>query len=125
MRQASGQTYLISENQAGLAQISLRQGDLAQAQAHVESILSYLAHNTLKGEDLFRVYLTCYQVLEATQDERALQILTTAHTHLQRQATKIDDKTLRQSFLENVSLHRQLGQLLGNYSNIAPETSDT
>ncbi len=108
VRQEAGQLHLISEDQAGLAQVALRQDKLDQAQVQVEAILDYLEHDTLKGEDLFRVYMTCYQVLKANQDSRAQNFLNTAYQHLQKQAIKIKDEMLRRSFLENVTIHREI-----------------
>ena len=77
-----------------------------QAQTHVDEILGFLQDNTLDGTDEpIRVYLTCYRVLHANQDPRAQVLLTTAHSLLQQQAAKIEDETLRRSFLENVPAH--------------------
>ena len=97
---------------AGLARLCLAQGDLAQAQAHVEEILSYLEHRTLGnvhtlGEPM-RVYLTCYRVLRANGDSRAQDILEAAHSLLQEGAARIGDEGERRSFLENVAAHREI-----------------
>jgi tetratricopeptide (TPR) repeat protein len=94
---------------AGLARVSLAQGDPSQAQAQVGGILSYLETNSLEGTDEpFRVYLTCYRVLKANQDPRAQEILTTAYNLLQEHAGNTADEEMRRSFLENVSTHREL-----------------
>jgi hypothetical protein len=96
---------------AGLARACLGQGEVAQAQVHVEEILEHLdlEGNTLDGTDEpFRVYLTCYRVLCANGDPRAEDILDTAHRLLQERASKIDDEELRHSFLENVPYHREI-----------------
>jgi hypothetical protein len=83
---------------AGLARVSLLQGELDRAQAWVEDILEHLKTQSLDGaEDPFRVYLTCYHVLKATGEARAEVILTTAHDLLQERAAKIDDGVLRRS----------------------------
>ena len=109
LRREFGQPHMAMEPLAGLARVSLAQNDLAQAQAHVEEILSFLEDNTLDGTDEpFRVYLTCYRVLRANQDPRAQVILTTAHDLLQHQAAKIEEYALRRSFLENVPAHREI-----------------
>ncbi|MBN1660743.1 MAG: tetratricopeptide repeat protein [Anaerolineae bacterium] len=100
---------LIVEPLAGLAHMAFSQGDLIQAGAHVEEILGCLEAGTLYGiDEPFRVYLTCYQILQAAQDPRAWDILNTAHALLQERAAKIKDEALRHSFLENVSAHREL-----------------
>ncbi|MCP4542137.1 MAG: tetratricopeptide repeat protein [Chloroflexi bacterium] len=95
---------------AGLARVSLAQDDLLQAQIYVEEILPYLETNDLfqgMGEP-FLVYLTCYKVLNANQDTRAREVLTSTHRLLQERAAKITDENLRCSFLENVVVHREI-----------------
>ena len=107
LRRELGQHNLAMESLAGLARVSLAQGNMAQAQ--VEEILSHLETKTLDGtEEPFRVYLTCYRVLRVNQDPRAEAILNTAHHLLQEQAAKISDEELRRSFLENVPAHREI-----------------
>jgi hypothetical protein len=97
------------ESLAGLARVSLAQGNQAQAQAYVEEILSHLESYTLAGiYEPFRVRLTCYRVLRANQDPRAEAVLNTAYHLLQEQAAKIADEELRRSFLENVAAHREI-----------------
>ena len=109
LRRELGQSYLIMEPLAGLARVSLAQGNLHLALAQVEDVLSYLEVHTLEGaQDPFRVHLTCYRVLRANQDPRAQAVLNTAHRLLQERAAKIEDKELRRSFLENVPAHREI-----------------
>lgn len=105
----SGPPSFAMEALAGLARISLAQHDLDQALAQVEEILSYLEDNTLSDvDDAMHIYLTCYEVLKAVQDPRALDVFSTAYGLLQKQAAKISDETMRRSFLENVPTHRQI-----------------
>jgi predicted ATPase len=109
LRRELGQHNLATEPLAGLARVSLAQGNLVQAQAHVEGILSYLESNTLEGTDEpFRVYLTCHQVLQANQDPRAQNILDTAYALLQEQAAQFPDEETRRVYLENVPAHREI-----------------
>jgi DNA-binding SARP family transcriptional activator/Tfp pilus assembly protein PilF len=104
-----GKYYLVMEPVAGLASAALAQGDLGQAQAHIEQILAYLENHIPDGAyDPFWLYLTCYQVLEANGDSRAAEILRTAHDLLQERAARIDDEALRRSFLQNVATHRKI-----------------
>jgi len=100
----------IMESLAGLARVSLLQGDLAQAQLQIEEILSYLQRgNTLDGtEEPLRIYLTCCRILRANLDPRAEAILSTAHRLLQEQAAQIGDEETRRSFLDNVAAHREI-----------------
>ena len=67
--QKTGWPRLPMEPLAGLARIALAQGDLPQAQAHVETILEHLKTRTLNGTlEPFRIYLTCVRVLQAAGD---------------------------------------------------------
>lgn len=95
---------------AGLAGVALAQGELQQAQAHVEEILSHLeAGGVLDGTiDPFQIHLTCYRVLKANQAPRAGALVTAAYDLLQERAAKITDEALRRSFLENVASHREI-----------------
>ncbi len=95
---------------AGLARVSLAQGNSLQAQTYVEEILPHLESNKLPhgSSEPFLVYQSCYQVLDANQDPRAWDILSSAHRWLQEQAAKITDEELYYSFLENVAAHREI-----------------
>jgi tetratricopeptide (TPR) repeat protein len=109
LRRELGEEYLAMESLAGLARVSLAQGDRPQAQAQVEEILRHLEGHAPAGMDEpFRVYLTGYQVLQATADPRAEALLKTAHRLLQEWAAQIGDEALRRSFLENVAAHREI-----------------
>jgi predicted ATPase len=104
-----GEHGIATESLAGLAQACLARGDLARAQAHVEDILRYIDANTLQGaDDAARVYLTCFETLQANRDARARRVLDTAHALLQERAARISDEATRRSFLENVPSHRAL-----------------
>src|SRR5262249_41656174 len=88
---------------------ALTQDQLVRARQYVEEILRHLETGNLEGADEpFRVYLTCYRALQAHDDPRAPGILHLAHTLLQSRARAISDEGLRRSFLENVSVHREL-----------------
>jgi tetratricopeptide (TPR) repeat protein len=101
--------HMLYDALAGLARTYLAQGDLAQAQAHVEEILSHLQVGSLDGTvEPSRIYLTCYQVLRANGDPRAGEVLEAAYHLLQERAAKIDDEELRRSFLENVKANREI-----------------
>jgi tetratricopeptide (TPR) repeat protein len=102
---------VVIESLAGLARVSMDEGDQVQALAWVDELLDYLAERSLDGTyEPFRVYLTCYQVLDAARDVRARDILTTAYRLLQQQASGIEDEDLRRSFLQNVAAHRAIAQ---------------
>ncbi|HDQ73810.1 MAG TPA: tetratricopeptide repeat protein, partial [Chloroflexi bacterium] len=104
-----GQSDVVTSVLAGLARVSLAQGDLTQAQVYVEDVLERL--DELEGRDeFFYVSLTCYQVLQARQDPRARDVLETAYRSLQDRAAKIADETWRRSFLENSPVNREIVQ---------------
>lgn len=110
IRRSLNQPNLETETLAGLARVALANGDGSLAEKHIQSILTYLEQGgTLEGTDEpIRVYLTCYQVLQNTNNPRALPILETAYNLLQDRASKIDDEDMRLTFLEMVPYHREI-----------------
>jgi tetratricopeptide (TPR) repeat protein len=102
IRQELDQLNLAMEARAGLARVSLAQGDVVGAQAQVAEVSDYLETGTLDGAiEPFRVYLTCVQVLDAAQDPRAAEIKRRARQRLGEQAAGIRDRKLRESFLSS------------------------
>jgi hypothetical protein len=99
-----------TEALAGFARVAFAQGDIAEACRHVEAILSHLGRGgTFEGTyEPLRIYLTCYRVLQAAGDPRAVAILELAHTTLREQAATIPDQVMRRSFLEQVPYHREI-----------------
>jgi tetratricopeptide (TPR) repeat protein len=95
---------------AGLARTALAMGDHANALSHVETLLAHFdAGGTVGGTEAPRlVHLTCYQVLEAAGDARARAILEKAKDELLARAATITDASLRQSFLHNITEHREI-----------------
>ncbi len=109
LRRELGQHKLALEDMAGLAHVALLQGDLAQAQALVDEILVHLDAKIVQAlQEPIRLYLVCYRVLRANRNPRAEEILRDAYEILQERASKIGDKGLRRSFLENVNTHREI-----------------
>lgn len=114
------QPSLVVEQRASLAQTKMAQQVEAEALAQVEEILLYLHEDgALAGaESAFRVYLTCYHILQKCQDERAQSVLETAYTRLQEQAADITDEQLRDSYLQNVPAHRYINAAFVDNSTI-------
>lgn len=110
LRRSLDQPNLAAEPRAGLARLALARGQPAAAAAQVDAILEHLgAGGSLEGaEEPLRVYLTCFQVLEAAADVRARAVLETAYRQLQEQAGKLSDPEVRRRFLEEVSYHREI-----------------
>ena len=102
--------FMTIEPLAGLVRVALAQpGDrLPDGQylaAYLEEILAFLTQTAGDGlEEPFRVYLTCYQGLQA----RADALLAQAYERLQQRAVQIDDPTMQHSFLEHVAANRHL-----------------
>ncbi|TDP63173.1 adenylate/guanylate cyclase domain-containing protein [Roseateles toxinivorans] len=95
---------------SGLARVALARGQVAEALRQVELILAHLAGGgSLDGtEEPLLLPLTCYQVLLAAGDVRALEVLAAAHAELQAQAARISDARVRQGFLSNVPHNREI-----------------
>ena len=104
-----GQLFLTNEPKAGLARVALQEGKLDEALGFVEQIMDFLKDHNLDGtNEPMRIYLTCYQVLQAAGDPRADEILTQAHAILMERANKITDEAMRTSYLENVAANKQI-----------------
>jgi tetratricopeptide (TPR) repeat protein len=109
LRRMLHQPPLALEPLAGLARIALAQGDLEHAHSYCTDILAQLATGTLDGMfEPLRVYLTCYQVLHATDDPRADEVVRTASRLLHVWAETTSDPDQRFSFLNYVAAHREL-----------------
>lgn len=108
--QEMGQQNQAMEAKAGLARVHMAHQDVPQAQAYVADILARLQDDPwLPGTDEpFRVYLTCYHVLQTSGDERAGPLVARACCMLHERASHIDDAMLRHSFLHHVAAHREL-----------------
>ena len=100
---------------AGLARVSMTGGSVHQALTHLDEILTYLESEAPKvGHPLdgtkepFHIFYSCYQVLKANDDPRADAILTDAYNLLQTRAANISDEELRDCFLNNVAVNREI-----------------
>ncbi len=104
---------VLLECRAGLARAHKALAEWEAARDQVETILAHLdAGKTLSGTwSIVRIFLTCYQVLQETDDPRAARILESGHALLQERAAKIPEENLRRSFLENVPWHREIVRL--------------
>jgi len=115
IRQELGEPHLAVESMAGLARTFLAQGDLSQALSWIEEILDLIqADSWEEGEDPFEVYLTCFRVLQAHDDPRAGPFLRQAYDLLQARATRISDPEMRQAFLGDVAVHREIMAFFGS-----------
>ncbi len=109
LRQALEQPNQALEPLAGLARVALIQGDQAQASRHAADLLHHLERGSVDGTDEpFRIYLTCYEILQAQHDPQAVALLEQAYHLLREQAERLDDAAAQQAFLEQVPTHRAL-----------------
>jgi len=98
----------------GLARVALAKGDTGAAMQALESLLALGAKtgadgNPLEGAEFPRlVEWTCHRVLSARGDPRAGEWLARAHASLQVQAATVTDAALRQGFLCNIPVHREI-----------------
>ncbi len=102
------------EASAGQARVALAQGDPASARRSLDDLLGLDAKAGADGIRLDGcstprlVELTCYRVLAAVGDPRAIDWLRRAHDAIRTQAARIDDAALRQSYLQNNPHHRDI-----------------
>lgn len=115
--QETNWVYRTADAHAGMAALLLAQNEVAAALPHSEAALAIVSRQGLAAaKEPFRVYWTGVCVLKANNDPYAADLLRTASQLLQATMTKLDDKTLRQSFIEKVAINRQLymaGQAAG------------
>lgn len=119
IRRQLKQEYQQLEPLAGLATVYLALDQPQQALGYAEQILPYLPHILATGiTGLFRIFWSCYQVLDANRDLRALGVLDTAYAALQERAARLTDPVIRHSYLENVVIHKAIVKA---HSQTAPE----
>jgi len=104
--------FLMIEPLAGLVRVDLASAkSLPSLHDHVNRLLALVTQHGVTGlEEPFRVYLTCYQGLQALADPRAAEILQTAYRQLITRALQIEDEALRHSFLSYVAANGALVQ---------------
>ncbi|MCJ7432318.1 MAG: tetratricopeptide repeat protein, partial [Anaerolineales bacterium] len=109
LHQELNEPHMAAESRAGLARLALLQGNLAAAAEQVEEILRIQKGGGIGSvNEPFRVYLTCYQVLNTRRDPRAAGVLRTAYELLMTQKANIKDAKVEHSFLEVVAAHREI-----------------
>ena len=101
----------VAGSRSGLARVALAQGNEAGALELVDGILDFLSRDEGLFESIRESYLTCFKVLEATRDPRANIVLEKGYTKVRAIADKIQDRKMRQSFLENVPYNCELMRL--------------
>lgn len=94
---------------ACFAELLLAQGKQKDALSYVDEILQrYDSASFNPFQRPQGILLTCYHVLAANHDSRALSVLQQADIVLQNQADKISDESLRRSFLTRVPVNQEI-----------------
>ena len=107
--QAAGQAGRALECQIELAGVLLDRGDAQRAVAEISDVLPSLRSGAAASmEEPLEAYWTCYLVLRAANDGRAVRVLEVAYQILQERAGHILDQKLRRAFLENVPIHKSI-----------------
>jgi tetratricopeptide (TPR) repeat protein len=107
-----GASTLAIFDQAGLARIALAEGKLDAAREHIQGVANWvLAGNAQKFWDPWIIYLSSYRVLTALgETETARTILAEAHAILHQRSEQISDMALRDCFIHQVAVNRELEQ---------------
>lgn len=110
IRMETPHPHRTAEIQAELAFIDHLEGSKAEAARKIQPVLDALQNSPrLEGsEDPYRVYWICYQILREANAELASSVLRQGSDLLQREAGKIAEPQLRQSFLQNRSSRKTL-----------------
>lgn len=100
----------------GMAAALFQQGNGTQATTLIAPIVPSLLEQVPQGEEVYEMYLTCHAILTANSDSRAGTLLTTAHTRLQQNASKLTNRHLLQC-LRQVPAHRKIRDLWQQMEN--------
>ena len=97
-----------------LARVALTQEDMLEAERYADQALEWIRVNGSDGiEYPLRVLLSCAQVYAASnhmeQETLSIQLATDL---LNKRATRISDQVARQSYLNNVPIHKEITQYL-------------
>lgn len=99
--------------QAYLAILALEQGATGAALTAVEPVLANFAEMSLSAAQRPQELLwLAYQILAANHDPRATTILHQAWTLVQDQLAQIEEPRLRETFLNNVPVNREVARLV-------------
>jgi ATP/maltotriose-dependent transcriptional regulator MalT len=107
----------------GLARIALVEGDVEGAQGYAAEILHGLEAWQVGWTGYFlglTPYSVCYQVLHASGDPRAREVLKEGYRLLCARADGIDDPALRRSYLENVVVNREIAAAWNERRSASP-----
>lgn len=118
IRREIGQDGHAIDDVAGLARLALARGDAETALSQIRQVLEWIdTHGVDEIEYPIRVFLTVADVWTALEDyQKARDAIACAHEHLVEQAERISDDDMRDSFLKDPPLHRELHKRLSGPS---------
>ncbi len=122
IRRDLGQSGKAMEPLAGLTRIYLKESNLERALACAEEIYNYLQVGYLNGaSEPLRIYLTCFEVLEAAGDPRSPGVLHKATELLLKRAQQITSEAGQTVFLEKIAVHHTILSLSSRCSLFLPQ----
>ncbi|MEM7114811.1 MAG: BTAD domain-containing putative transcriptional regulator [Chloroflexota bacterium] len=93
---------------AGLADLALQQGNLAEARTRAEQLFNHLQIRQLdKTDESLLVFMSAYRVFDRLGDKRAAPMLQQGHSQLQQRAATFWDESLLEPFWA-APLHAQV-----------------
>ncbi len=100
----------IVEAQAGLARVTLKQGEMEQAKDFAQQIFSYLEQEGPQGLEFpIIVYLTCAQVFDALKETSLVQhVLEKGSKVIQERLELIREKDWKEAYMEKIPENRLL-----------------
>ena len=106
---AADELILAYQAEIGLSDLAYRRGDSNAARTRIAPILPLLPTASAEGwNEPIRAYVVCSQILQATDDPAAEELIAQGLYLLDCLAADITDYTLRQNFLNAVPAHREL-----------------
>jgi hypothetical protein len=118
LRQKLKQPEGVIEAKSALLDLALQQDHLAEIETMVNEIREYISTNEMPFYTRpAGIWLNFYYGLKRLGlDEEAATALSTGHAKLLATAARIADPDLRESFLKNVGVHRQLLEVYASVS---------
>lgn len=100
--------HYVVESKSGLVCAYLAQQKSTEIPQLLSEILAYLdaGGRVSSVEEPVRVYLTCYQALEALGDSKADDLLQQAYDLINQQLARLPDQQTRRGYVDNIPFHR-------------------
>ncbi|MEM8861365.1 MAG: tetratricopeptide repeat protein, partial [Chloroflexota bacterium] len=102
----------VTETQTALAALAQENGNHEKANQLITEVVNLITLEDLaQADDPIRVFLNGFTVLVKIEPDRANQLLLTGHDHLQKMASQLTDRDLKDYFLNGVPVHKRIMQL--------------